>query len=254
MNYTLIILGTVVVILLYILYKYYVKATTNSLVSGSVSIGGNLTQVIITDNPTSYKYTYSAWIYINTWDTTSSKVIFQRRSSSNSNNYALYPDRTNYSGKKDSGTNNDTSIALYIDPSSPTLYCLVKTGGGTNDFKEIRITDNFPIQSWCFVAISASQNYLDLYINGKLVKSMNITLYAPPTNNNNINIGNNNTSKLFDANMTKFIYKPSASSPQEVYNSYLAGNGTSKNVFSKYGVNIDLTKNGTITNTYTLLG
>jgi Concanavalin A-like lectin/glucanases superfamily len=249
MDYTLIILGAIVVILIYILYTYFSTATNR--VAQNLSLSATNTPIKLTNQPSSYNYTYGIWVYVNTWDTTSPKVIFQRRMKEGT---ALHfpVDRS------------AEQISLHLDKTNPTLHAYFSLTG--NNELDIVVTNNFPIQAWCFVAISVNQNYVDCYLNGKLVKSVSVSssgaTLSPPVANATVLVGGGTTyknskdteSQNFDALITQFTYVPNSSSPQDIWTTYLKGNGTNPltSWFTTYGVTVDLTKNGSPANSITL--
>jgi len=186
---------------------------------------------------------------VNTWDTTSPKVIFQRRTDTGTTLHI---------------TPYNDQISLHLEKTNPTLHAYFLLAN--NQPLDIVVTNNFPIQAWCFVAISVNQNYVDCYLNGKLVKSVSVsssgaTLY-PPFANATVLVGGGTTnisgstteSQKFDALITQFTYVPNSSSPQDVWTTYLKGNGTNPltSWFTTYGVTVDLTKNGSPANSITL--
>ena len=145
MNTLAFVLGIFIVILLYILYKFFSQKSV-TLVETS-SLNENQDAITIKNNPTSTRYAYGVWIYINSWYTTTSgsttKKIFAR----------------------------NNNVELYFEDNSPTLKCKVYTTSGTGTSEEFTITDNFPLQKWSQVIVSADNSYFDIYIDGKLVKS-----------------------------------------------------------------------------------
>jgi hypothetical protein len=122
MNWIIVILGIVVVILFYILYKFY-YSNSNSL-SKSTSLKIANPDIAVTSSPATSRYTYGIWMYVNSWDNTVTKPIFSRPvSTSNTNSQIyLYLDKTTTTLKfnvlyADSSTGTDiivTDILIYI--------------------------------------------------------------------------------------------------------------------------------------------
>lgn len=82
MNFQTIILGVIVIVILYLVWKYVFSDTTNQ----SLSMGGSaktrhlILANTLPGNPTSVDFTFSVWIYVDNWQYKYSKpkVIFRR--------------------------------------------------------------------------------------------------------------------------------------------------------------------------------
>ena len=181
MNYTIIILGVVVVVLLFILYKYLLSPAT-SLAAQAYLKTNAPAQLKMPASSTSQNYSYNIWVCVNSWDAAYNKTIFCRQTQSNKSTVAdplafstasansVFPP----SSPSGSTATHDPQIILYLDKTTPTLYCYIQQT--TADVGPIPITTNFPIQSWVYVSISVQGNYVDLYLQGKLVKSIQLTV------------------------------------------------------------------------------
>lgn len=200
MNVTVIILGVVLVILVYVLYKYYMVGSTTLSTNASLKIANP--PITSLTEPKSVRYAYGIWIYVNTWDSTIQKVIFNR-------------------------ANN---ITLYLDKLTPSLKCDVAMNDNTK--KTILITDNFPLQKWVHIIVSFDNQFADAYLDGKLVKSQRVydkgsattspSMPAiPPDSTSPVILGGNN----FDATVTKFNRWTKPMDPQTAWNEYMSGNG-----------------------------
>ena len=134
MNWTVIVLGIIVVIMIYVLYIFFIQSS--SVISKSASLKeGNNDPVTTIISGQSTRYTYVIWVYVNTWDYTRQKTIFSRKD----------------------------NIRLYLAENEPSLYCGItcasKDGSSLME-QNILITDNFAIQkclpnrTWMDVIIS----------------------------------------------------------------------------------------------------
>ena len=239
MNPLYIVLGIVIFILIaYVIYLRMYSGINN--LSGQVNL--NVTKApdpILAEkltNPSSTRYSYGIWIYVNSWDNTKTKTIFSRY--------------------------ND--IVLYLDKQSTILSCLIsptKTGSDTTDAlipdataasavtgTTLTITNNFPIQKWVFVTIVIDNQIVDMYIDGKLVKSATIPQVAPNAKTN-IYYGFN-----YDTVISNFQRWTYPLDPQSVYNYYV--NGASSigggSATGGYHATVTITKNNNPTSTYKL--
>lgn len=254
MNYTIIILGVVVVVLLYILYKYLLSPAT-SLAAQAYLKTKTPAQLKMPASSSSRNYSYNIWVCVNSWPVTSQySTIFFRPTAAQTVDVA-YPGSVSATTpivlSSGNPASTDPQIALFLDKTTPTLYCYIQqTTGGAKYVGAIPLTTNFPIQSWVYVSISVQGNYVDLYLQGKLVKSIQLTVTptAPGDDTVPTLLGGS-----IDANVAAFQYYPNALTPQQVWSNYMAGNGqNSVSSLTSYGVNVDLTSNGAVQNTYTL--
>jgi hypothetical protein len=220
MNYTILLLGVVVVILIYILRSKVFKSSSTisdkiALMSASTTLAKDI------DNPTSYRYAYGMWIYMNSWSRNAPMV--------NS-----FPKNNNIFNRSD-------EIQLYLDQNTPTLYFYVKTNGNPTNVP-IVVTENFPIQKWVYFVANVDGQYIDLYLNGKLVKSIKIpqsTTMAQPSSNSDIITGG-----ALDGFAAKFKRWSHTLTPKDVWSNYMNGNGGNSvsKMFSSYGIDIALVK------------
>ena len=185
MNWIIIILGTLLVFLIYVLYGYM----TNTTVILNRSANLNIKNQTITVSNNSPSYTYSIWININSLPANDTNIF---------------------------SCGND--LWLSISKDSPTLACKFATN---NSYKTDIITNNFPLQKWTFITISVDNQYVDYYLNGKLVKSIYNENPLKLPNTTAIDLG------ILNANVSLFNFTDNASDPQTVWNTYLKGNGQS---------------------------
>jgi hypothetical protein len=169
MNLVAIILGIIIIMLIFILYKYFTTTasalTSSSLVDLSIDQTSNAIKKI--NSPKTNQYAYGIWVYINSWDSGTPKTIFRH-----------------------TGT-----MKVYIDSNSPSLKVDISTMDGKTVTSTI--TDNFPLQKWVYIIASMDTSFLDVYLDGKLIKSVKITNAAQPPSTPEIYLGNNNPFKPF---------------------------------------------------------
>jgi len=163
-------------------------------------------------NPPSTSFTYGMWVYVNNWSPGIKEII------------------------KAANSDNSVKFRIYLDSNSPTLNVDIYTTDPTSSTKTVLITNNFPIQRWVYIVVSVEGSVVDCYLDGKLVKSQQLT-YLP-------NMGTTYTIQYgrFDAYLTKFYRNASPSDPQTVWSNYMAGNGFSANYGPGYGFSFVLTK------------
>jgi len=171
--------------------------------------------VDITSKPTSTRYAYGIWVYVNEWDSNITKVIFER----------------------------ENNVKLYLDKMSPTLKCDITMSA--SDPETVNITDNFPLQKWTHIIVNADNQYFDFYLDGKLVKSIRAhadnSIPKQPLKNTQMTLGDGSA---FDAHVTRFYHWNKPIDPHTAWKTYMAGNGQSTltSVGSSYGVNLHVLK------------
>ena len=216
-----IILIVAILVLLYVLYAYYTDSSSELVQTASL-----LTPVpAISDisGPKNTRYAHSVWIYVNTWDNNTDKVIFSR-----ADNLKLYLDKTSPVLKLDVTMNNNTTD----NPSTETMI----------------ITNNFPLQKWVNVMISMDNQFADAYIDGKLVRSQRFFKkienngsaipIVPPGKEVSLYLGNQNGN--FDAYATQFRRWTTPIDPETAWDVYMKGNGSSKMASALNDIGIDL--------------
>jgi hypothetical protein len=232
MNTKTVLLVVAIIIIVYLIYSYYFSDNSTSLVSTQdartldIITGDNLPTGITAD------YTYSIWFYINDWNYRfgEDKVIFGRLD----NNNDPAPSVTL------GATTNDLSVTLGVYPNSTT-------NKGTNFTCSIK---DIPLQRWSNLIMSLNNRALDLYLDGKLVKTC--MLPGVPKMNPN--------SQLFvcpDGGFSGFIsnfkYFPNAVNPSQAYDIYKAGYGGSSvlgSLFNKYRLKLAFVKDNKEVNSF----
>ena len=161
LNLRKILLWAIVIVVIYVVYTYvFLDSTSNVLYSGGNA--RNSTQIAaskIPGNKNSVDFTYSVWIYIKDWQYRygDEKVIFKRT-------------RTETGGEK------KDYINVSLAGSTNRLNVVLGTGSQGSDGNAMvnstpMTVDNIPIQRWCHVMVSTNNRAVDIYIDGKLVKT-----------------------------------------------------------------------------------
>lgn len=224
MNLHLIITAVVVIIVIYLIIWYFSSDSQKlaSLQSGSESkLVPN--SKLSGKNGSSNNYTYSIWFYVNDWNYRygEEKVLFSRSSSDANNNVEYYP-QVSFAPMT-----NDINIKLSLYPNSNSTSVMTHTC----------TVKNFPLQTWVNLTISLYGRSLDVYMNGKLVRTCVLPGIAKINPDANVFLTPNGG---FAGFTSKFEYFNSASNPQQAYNIYKDGYGGSVlgNLFNKYRIRI----------------
>jgi len=237
MNTVVIGLGIVIVILIYILYSYF--SNLSNTLNPSASLNTPVPAVTSINSPSSTRYAYGTWIFINSWDPSVPHTIFFR-----DRNLNVYLDKT-----------PALKVQVFMGPSA---------GGKWSD--PITVTNSFPLQKWAHVIVSMDNEFADIYLDGKLLTShkfIDANNNRPSTPSKDassagtpVYIGNpppvtsapaqNPAGQTYDAYVTKFKrWDQGPVDPQTAWNTYMEGNGTSSILGSlgAYGINLTVLKN-----------
>jgi hypothetical protein len=227
MTPTTIILSVIILGLVYVLYAYLTG--TVSKLSQSASLKTQVPPIVKIEGARNTRYGYTIWVYVNTWTNNSKKTIFSR----------------------------PNNIKVYLDDTSPTLKIdLAMNGTGAAASQTMIVTNNFPLQKWVCVGVSVDNQFVDAYLDGKLVKSqrfytlpptVTIPQTPPDATASPVYLGNSQPGEFaaFDAFITEFKRWSVPIDPQSAWDTYLAGNGTNSisRAFSSYGIDVSVLKN-----------
>lgn len=229
MDTTFIFLGVAVVILLYAIF-YFMNGKDS--LATKIDLQQKQPDIAVDKltKPESVKYSFELWTY-----------VYGSNDPSIQGRYFFSRDAKNGTGK---------NIGLKMGPTTPSLILEYKKKDAT-DSTTVVITDNFPLQTWQHVIISVDNNYIDVYLNGKLVKSIKDTLDTPSTTS-----PVSFSATPFTTYLAKFNRTITPTDPQTAWNNYLSGNGENplKNVMGNYGVSMAFKKDGQDAYTIPLLG
>lgn len=238
MNTTVIVLGTILLlVILYMIFQDYFTGKTKltdekSLMTDlPVISGGDLSQ------PNSTLVTYSIWLYVNSWDTTVNKPIISRKGDVN-----LWLDTQSSTLKLNVGGDHSSyNGTIQSIPSSDTT-------GNTQQIYDI--TNNFPLQKWTCILVSVDNKIIDVYLDGKLVKSIENTTTINSDASQSIKIGGN----LWDGHIARFERQPKVTDPAGAYDKYSegAGSGSLSKALGNFNINLSILKDNVETSRFAL--
>lgn len=213
MDLILVFLGIILVIVLY----YFLSSGETTVLSNKLDLSIPQTSIPKEkiSEPSSRKYSYEMWLYGYNFNASSNYIVSRASSSSGKN------------------------IGVKFDTSSPKLMLeYTATGATTGITKTVPITDNFPLQTWTHLIVSVDDKYIDVYMNGKLIKSIQDSIETPSATAT-IDYG------IVNCYLAKLSRSVLPTDPQTAWDKYSAGNG--ENPFSKYlssfGLTMTLKKN-----------
>lgn len=231
MNYTLIILGIILIVVIFMLYNFL--ANRGKLVTAKIDLTGKGNGTVgykTLVNPTSSRYAFSLWVYMD--------VLNASGNNTEIINVGL-PSTSKF-------------FSLYLDSTSTLFYSLKGTDGNASSNV---IMTNFSLQKWVYLIVSVDNSVVDLYVDGKLIRSQQLKL-PPMTTTEDYQISYGDcASKPCQGYIAKFERIPTPMDPVTAWSKYMSGNGG--NYFSKllssYGASFSLTKNNLLMQQYTLL-
>jgi hypothetical protein len=216
MNTAVIILGVLVVVITYLVFFVF---TGSQSLTAKVDLGTQQAAISASSisDPGSVRYSFETWVYVYQFDGTGNKYLFSR-----------------------AGASTGKNIGLKFDANSPTLNLEYTTIGANNakTASSLNISNNFPIQTWTHVIVSIDNNYIDVYLNGKLVKSVQAMLEAPSRTSDIVY----DTPKAY---LAKFVRNTYPVDPQTAWDHYSAGNGMSSmtsSLMGNYGATVVFNK------------
>jgi len=209
-------IGIGILLLVGVVYIYFnwsvVASVSNSVIPTAVD--GTSGQKLGTGNFPSHGSDYSMqyWMYIDNWDYRfgEDKSVVVRTDSTNSAimnpNVSLDP------------VNNSLNIGISIYSGGSTQASADASGGSTDDHYTCTV-ENVPLQSWFAVSLTVFQKNVDVYINGKLVKSCVLPGIPKPALGEVV-IG---AGKGFSGLVCGLVINPGALSPAAAATFYAAG-------------------------------
>jgi hypothetical protein len=232
-----ILLWVVVFLILYFLIRYLTVSNTLTSLSNAQTMQ-TLTLPANNSNQPAGNFCYSLWVYVQDWSYRygEQKVLFTRASAP--------PDTSD----PDTG-----SPLVFLDKYQNNLFVVVNTYSPSDSSRKsnsICMVENLPVQKWVHIYISVYQRELDVYLDGKLVRTMLMDNIAQPKDSEQVYV---TPAGGFSGWTSKFQYFNQAGNPQQAWNLYRAGYGGSVfgNLFGNYHVKIALQSGDTENKSFT---
>ena len=246
------ILGVViVVILLYIIWSYFFTSMEVLMSFQDASVSKNVALSSIDSSKSNYSF--STWTYINDWGTNYGKR----------KNILVIPD----------GNSSYYYFALYFAKSTNDLHIYVRTQSNTSTANSYNAESgaagyfttncsvtNFPLQTWVNISVSVYNRAIDVYIDGKLIKtcSMSDVAVAIPKGKS-IYIGGEVTSSSnlpgFSGYIASVLYNSDVFSPKEAWDIYARGYNNSAfdlNILKRYKLQMSFMKDNSVMKSFSI--
>jgi len=230
MNLLTIFVFVLIILLIYAVYKLMTKTTVS--VSGftdaskSLSVDSSKYGANSTSN-----FGYSAWVYVDAWTSSADTTMVNKNiltRTSNNGNQILFQ----------MALDNDQNNLTVVIPDNKNSPCTIR---------------NVQLQKWVNLTMSVYGNTLDLYLDGKLVRTC--IMSSPVTSlssSDMLYIGGGydaKSQKFQDGDLQGYIsnvvYKGTYFTPEEAWDIYSAGYSGSGmfDFINKYKLNFSITKN-----------
>jgi len=234
MNFSMIILSIVLFVVLYYLYLFLLGSANGSQIIQIKNMPYTAAyDVEKNTNPGSYRYSYAIWVRVNNLDKNNDTSKY---ASTNSLNNIMYLSDIN------EASNNFTffSLDLYGDTSLYVRYnngTTRSTPPATDPLSNpYLVTPNFPLQKWALLIVSFDNKVMDLYLDGKMVKSTTLEILpATQTTKATMKFGTG------DIDVFNYIRYSYPMDPQKAWSIYQNGTPPSTNMDS-YGLNLKINK------------
>jgi hypothetical protein len=187
-------------------------------------------------------FAYSVWFYVNDWNYRygEPKVILGRMGAKSPEGTGSIPGVSGINPCPAivlGAVENNVSVSLACYPGATTST----TASTTNTIIHTCMVANVPIQKWVNLVVSVYGRSMDLYIDGKLVRTCLLPGTAQVNSSSNLYV----TPKGgFDGWTSKIQYYPNSLNPQEVWNIYASGYANGLGLFGTYSVQVALLENG----------
>lgn len=209
----------VVLVIVYYIVNYYFDESKTIATMKPANIKQTISASTLPNNSNNSNYTYSLWFYIDDWNYRygEKKVMLSRTLKDSDEPGPII--------SLDSNTNN-VCVEVMCYPrhnSKPQLHkCKIK---------------NVPMQKWSNLTVSLYNRTLDLYLDGKLVRTCMLPGVVKVRPEADIEVCPDGGYSGWISNVK---YWADASNPQQVYNIYKSGFGGSLfgNILNKYKIRL----------------
>ncbi len=218
MNSKLVLAIVVILLLLYVIFK---ALTTTYTTLGTMQKWGNKTTLQGSNLPSSFKANsaISIWFYIKKWVNGTTVVSFH---------------------KDGSGGSAYTLFKVQFKANTNTIQIFPRSGTSDSQY-DCEIAE-FPLQKWVNLIISFNGSAMDVYVDGKLVKSCVVNLGSRLQETQSIVLGDDTDAvKTADVGfITNVKLKAAPIAPQEAWDIYSQGFGGSpwSDLLNKYKVKL----------------
>lgn len=246
-----------IIVLIFLIIRYLFKQTTalSGVLNGETMTIFKASSLSTNGTGSANNFAYSVWFYVQDWNYRygEQKVIFGRMTNSS----------TSSSGSISSLAGKDPSPVVYLDALENNVIIGLGCFPGANQVPEssngsftptsnavvdLCKVNNVPIQRWVNLLISVYGRTLDVYMDGKLVKTCLLPGVAMVNTSADLYL---TPAGGFNGWTSKLQYFPYPINPQQAWNIYTKGYGTS--IFNNnYQIKVSFDENGTTKSSFTI--
>jgi hypothetical protein len=233
MNLLTVFIFVLIIVLIYAVYKLLTKTTTT--VSGFSDASKALT---VPDQKSNANY--SVWIYVDAWKNTATAATQYKK------NILTRLGTVNTSA---SATGTAPIYLLHLDNATNDLHLRIALSGAANvttTYQTCTIR-NIKLQKWVNITMSIYGNTVDLYLDGKLVKTCVLTAMPIALTDTNLYVGGSigvSTDGDLVGYISNVLYKNDYFTPEDAWDIYSAGYGGAGmfDFANRYKLNFSITK------------
>lgn len=231
-----ILLVVIIIIILYFVFSWYFGGSDVTLSKMADGKTGTIVPASkLVSNSGSNNFTYSMWVYVNDWNYRygEEKVLVARLNSDTKPSPAISLGTVE--------NNVIISISTYQNSVPPASTSTAVTPDNTSQVNTYYIR-NIQLQKWVNIIVSVYGRTMDVYLDGKLVRTFVLPGVAKISASSNAYI---TPGGGFDGMTSNFRYWSNATNPQQAYDIYKSGFGGSVlgNLFNKYRLKISIIAN-----------
>lgn len=222
MNWTLVILGVILLVVIYILYKVIKEKGKTVAAKVHLDVSNDAMPMSKLVTPNSSRYYLMTWIFVESKDSGVTDTIIKIQ---------------------DKNATPNVKLSIELDATSKLTYTLSNTH---------TIMENFPLQKWVCVVLSIDGDVVDIYIDGKMTRSQKLaSMPSTPVSDDVIAYGQTTNSKIY---LAKFEREAKPMDPSLAWNKYMEGHGGSyfSKLLSNYGATFTVTKDDLDVRTFNL--
>ena len=231
MNLLTVFIFVLIIVLIYAVYKLLTKTTTT--VSGFSDASK---QLVVSGQKSNANY--SVWIYVDAWKNTAAANQYKKNILTRTGTVNLA-----------SSTGTAPIYLLHLDNANNWLHLRIALTGTPTTYQTCTIK-NIKLQKWVNITMSIYGNTVDLYLDGKLVKTCVLTAMPVGTLNTDLYVGGSmiTTGTLGDGDLVGYIsnvlYKNDYFTPEDAWDIYSAGYGGAGmfDFANRYKLNFSITK------------
>ena len=227
-------IAIVVVVILYLIYAFFLSNSNDkTLVTMQDARTSSMIQPTSMPSTNTTDFTYSVWIYVNDW------------------NYRIGEEKVIFSRTLPNTNQPAPIVSLGANTNNVNVSLETYTNGGGTTVSNCQISD-VPLQKWVNLIISVNGRALDLYVDGKLVRTCVLGGVPKVYYNAPVALTPNGG---FSGYVSNFRFIGNAINPSQAYDIYrsgFGGAGSLSDMINKYRIKFAFVENNKEVNSFEL--